>query len=96
MENIWMDATCPQSRNTSSANYSAILGRLNHMDDAINFAAIFSNGDGAIMNNTLHVNCLNVIDTLTGYSAAYPSGAIFMDSTVPFPTLALPLHIIFC
>ena len=58
MAHILMAANSPQSRNTSSANYSAILGGCGNNDGGVAYAGIFGCGITAILPCTLHVNQL--------------------------------------
>ena len=98
MENIWMDATCPQSRNTSSANYSAILGGSGNSDSG--YSNAFIAGSGIVLSatvgnpNSLHVNGLWA-NGVPVYPAGFPynAGPVFSAPIGITPTAGNVLYI---
>lgn len=78
--------------NTINAHCAAILGGSNNTVNH-DHAAVFGNGLTTSASNTLHVECINAINTPLAFVPALPPGTIFADTTPPPPSLALPLYI---
>ena len=78
--------------NTINAHCAAILGGSNNTVNH-DHAAVFGNGLTTAASNTLHVECINAVNTPIGFFAGLPVGTIFADTTPPPPALALPLYI---
>lgn len=78
--------------NTINANCASILGgcgnTVNH-----DYAAVFGNNITSAANNTLHVECINAVNTPIGFLGTMPIGTIFADTAPPPPIVALPLYI---
>lgn len=89
-----MDATCPQSRNTSTANYSAILGGCGNNDNGIPFTGMYGCGLSATAFGaaiTVPPPSAFWVDTMIGPNiplittaaefAALPLGALYICNT---------------
>jgi hypothetical protein len=84
--------------NKVHAPCSAILGGRNNTisagyGDAFIVGSNIIVGAGTGSPNTLHVNCLNAVNTPLSYSGSFAPGTIFAASTPPSSSLALPLYI---
>jgi len=77
--------------NTINAHCAAILGGQNNVVNH-DYAAVFGNGITSAAPNTLHVECLNAVNTPAAMGGL-PSGTIFRYAGGALPPGALPLYI---
>lgn len=68
----------------TSHHYAAILGVQNNVVNH-DWAAVFGNAITSVATNTLHVECLNAVNTPIGTAGPFPPGTIFYSATPVLP-----------